>query len=346
VASACVSFFRFVEFGLHESLPIYSGGLGILAGDHIKSASDLGIPLIGVGLYYDQGYFRQRLDSEGWQHEDYIDVDSRLLPIAPASANGVPVVVTIETETATIAARVWQVAVGRSTLLLLDSNVEGNQPEDRELTSRLYGGDTRIRIRQEVLLGVGGARALGALGISPGVVHLNEGHSAFATLEFIRQRMSSEGIDFWEAMRRVSTQVVFTTHTPVPAGHDRFGDDLVEEHLGPLRRSLGLDHDQLMALGRVNAGDRNETFCMTVLALKLTTCECGVVGARPGLPGDVAPPVFQRGRSAGPDWSHHERRPRADLARRRDAAGPRPAPRRDMAEPSGRVGVLGGHRSD
>ncbi|MEO7273728.1 MAG: alpha-glucan family phosphorylase, partial [Vicinamibacterales bacterium] len=257
------------EFGLHESLPIYSGGLGILAGDHVKSASDLGIPLIAVGLYYDQGYFKQRLDLDGRQHEDYLDVDSALLPIRPAMRDGQPVTISIETRTGTIAARVWSLAVGRNTLLLLDSNVEGNLPEDRELTARLYGGDDRVRIRQELLLGVGGVRALIALGISPGVAHLNEGHSAFAALELMRHRMESEGIDAWEALRRVSAQVVFTTHTPVPAGHDRFHPDLVEEHLGPLRESLGLGYHDLMGLGRVNPADHGETFCMTVLALKL-----------------------------------------------------------------------------
>lgn len=227
------------EFGLHESIPIYSGGLGILAGDHIKSASNLGIPLIGVGLYYDQGYFRQRLDLDGWQHEDYIDVDSRLLPMEPAVSGGLPIEITIETRTGPIRARVWKLSVGRNTLLLLDSNVEGNQPEDRELTARLYGGDHRVRIRQELLLGVGGARALEALGISPGVVHLNEGHSAFASLELVRRRMRSEGVDAEEAIRRVAAQVVFTTHTPVPAGHDRFPTDLIEEHLGPCARRWG-----------------------------------------------------------------------------------------------------------
>ena len=257
------------EFGIHESLPIYSGGLGILAGDHIKSASDLGIPLVGVGLYYDQGYFKQRLDLDGRQHEDYLDVDSGLLPIQPATRNGEPITVSIATRTGTIAARVWSLSVGRNTLLLLDSNVDGNQPEDRELTARLYGGDDRVRIRQELLLGVGGVRALLAMGVSPGVVHLNEGHSAFAALELMRHRMDSEGIDAWEAIRRVSSQIVFTTHTPVPAGHDRFSPDLVEEHLGPLREALHLEYDDLMALGRVNTQDRGETFCMTVLALKL-----------------------------------------------------------------------------
>jgi starch phosphorylase len=256
------------EFGIHESLPIYSGGLGILAGDHIKSASDLGIPLVGVGLYYDQGYFRQRLDRDGWQHEDYIQVDHRALPIRPATARGIPVTVSIETRTGTIVARVWQLAVGRNLLLLLDSNVDGNRPEDRQLTARLYGGDDRVRIRQELLLGVGGVRALAALGISPGVLHLNEGHSAFAPLELVRQRMSTEGIDAGEALRRVAAQVVFTTHTPVPAGHDRFTSELVDEHLGPLRESLGLDRQQFMGLGRVQTDDAAESFCMTVLALK------------------------------------------------------------------------------
>ena len=257
------------EFGLHESLPIYSGGLGILAGDHLKSASDLGIPLVGIGLYYDQGYFRQRLDIDGWQHEDYLDVDSAVLPIQPATArDGSPLTVEIETRTGRILARVWRVSVGRNTLLLLDSNVDGNSPEDRQLTSRLYGGDERVRIRQELVLGVGGARALAALALSPGVVHLNEGHSAFAALELIRRRMASEGIDVAEASRRVAAQVVFTTHTPVPAGHDRFAPALVEEHLGPLRDALGLSQDDMMAFGRVNPQDQDEQFCMTVLALK------------------------------------------------------------------------------
>jgi starch phosphorylase len=258
------------EFGLHESIPIYSGGLGVLAGDHIKSASDLGIPLIGIGLYYDQGYFTQRLDREGWQHEDYLDVDSAWLPIEPATCNGVPVHVSIETRTGVIGARVWKLAVGRRTLLLLDSNVDGNRPEDRELTARLYGGDERIRIRQELLLGVGGVRALAAMGISPGVFHLNEGHSAFAALELIRHRIVEEGVSAEEAIRRVAPHIVFTTHTPVPAGHDRFSSKLMDEHLGPLREKLGVEHDRLMGWGRVNTADATEEFCMTVLALKMS----------------------------------------------------------------------------
>ena len=259
------------EFGLHESIPIYSGGLGILAGDHIKGASDLGVPLVGIGLYYHQAYFRQRLDNEGYQQEDYIDVDRRLLPMQPATdASGTPVVVTVDTRSASIAARVWKLAVGRNTLLLLDSDVEGNRPEDRQLTARLYGGDDWMRIRQELLLGVGGVRALRVLGISPSVAHLNEGHSAFAALELVRDRMVTEGIGAEEGIRRVAPQVVFTTHTPVPAGHDRFTPELIEEHLGPLRDALGLSPDALMALGRENPSNHGETFCMTVLALKLS----------------------------------------------------------------------------
>jgi starch phosphorylase len=259
------------EFGIHESLPIYSGGLGILAGDHLKSASDLGIPLVGIGLFYDQGYFKQKLDASGRQQEDYIDVNVALLPIEKAvSPSGEPIVIRIDTRSGAIVARVWKLAVGRNTLLLLDSDVQGNREEDRELTARLYGGDQRVRIRQELLLGVGGVRALQAMGIAPGVAHLNEGHSAFAVLELVRQRMQTEGIDAAEAMRRVCTSTVFTTHTPVPAGHDRFSSELIEEHLGPLRDEMGLSQEQFMALGRVHPSDLSEDFCMTVLALKLS----------------------------------------------------------------------------
>lgn len=258
------------EFGLHVSIPEYSGGLGVLAGDHIKSASDLGIPLIGIGLFYSQGYFRQRLDSNGWQQEDYIQTDVNQLPMELAiGTNGESVAVQIETRSGPIRAKVWRMKVGRCDLFLLDSNVEGNAPEDRELTSRLYGGDGRTRIRQELLLGIGGFRTLKALGVTPGVLHLNEGHSGFAVLEAIYSRMQDEGLSFDEAVPRVSREVVFTTHTPVPAGHDRFNAELIEEHLGPLREMLGLSTDKLMGLGRVNAFDNQEDFCMTVLGLKL-----------------------------------------------------------------------------
>jgi len=258
------------EFGIHESLPVYSGGLGVLAGDHIKSASDLDIPLIGIGLFYGQGYFRQHLDKNSWQQEEYLLTDLNQLPMELAiGSNGQPVNVQIETRSGCIRAKVWRLKVGRCDLLLLDSNVEGNAPEDRELTSRLYGGDGRIRIRQELLLGVGGFRALKAMGITPGVLHLNEGHSGFAVLEAIRSRMEEEGVGFNQAVPRVSREVAFTTHTPVPAGHDRFDGGLIEEHLGPLRDALGLSHESLMGLGRENPGNSGEQFCMTVLGLRL-----------------------------------------------------------------------------
>ncbi|MFZ0289472.1 MAG: alpha-glucan family phosphorylase [Candidatus Sulfotelmatobacter sp.] len=259
------------EFGIHESLPVYSGGLGVLAGDHIKSASDLAIPLVGVGLFYGQGYFRQRLDRDGWQQEEYLETDVNQLPLELAiGKNGRPVAVQIGTRNGSIHAKVWRVAVGRCDLFLLDSDVEGNAPDDRKLTSRLYGGDARTRIRQELLLGVGGFRALKAMGITPGVLHLNEGHSGFAVLEAIHTRMQEEGIAFDSAVPRVSREVVFTTHTPVPAGHDRFDADLIEEHLGPLREGLGLSQDSLMGLGREKPSNQQETFCMTVLGLRFS----------------------------------------------------------------------------
>jgi len=322
------------EFGLHESLPIYSGGLGVLSGDHIKSASDLGIPLIGIGLFYGQGYFRQRLDRSGWQQEEYLQTDVNQMPMEPAiGTNGLPVVVEIETRNDLIRAKVWRVKVGRCDLLLLDSNVEGNAPEDRELTSRLYGGDGRTRIRQELLLGIGGFRAIRALGITPSVLHLNEGHSGFAVLESIRSRMEDEGLTFAQAAPRVSREVVFTTHTPVPAGHDRFSPDLIEEHLGPLRDSLGISRDDLLGLGREHK-DGYEDFCMTVLGLRLARRANAVsalhgevsramwVGLCPGkseeevpighitngvhVPSWLAPQMFRLyDRHLGPGWHQH-----------------------------------------
>lgn len=265
------------EFGLHESMPIYSGGLGILAGDHLKSASDLGIPLIGVGLLYHQGYFSQRLNKDGWQEEDYINFETNRLPLQPVlNAAGEELVIRIDTRTIPLHAKVWQLLVGRVRLLLLDSNVEGNCTEDRELTSRLYGGDNRLRIRQELLLGIGGARALRQMNIVPGVLHLNEGHSTFAVLEEIRHIMEYDAIPFARAHRRVSQYTVFTTHTPVAAGHDRFPPELIEDHLGIFRERLGLSHEEFMALGRANPQDGTEPFCMTVLALKSTHRANGV----------------------------------------------------------------------
>lgn len=259
------------EFGIHESLPIYSGGLGVLSGDHIKSASGLGVPLVAIGLFYSQGYFRQHLDENGFQREEYQDTRVENTPLEPAvGKDGRPVMIEIQTRTGHLFAKVWLARVGRVRLYLLDANVEGNKPEDRELTNRLYGGDERTRIRQELLLGVGGAKALRALDIHPGVLHLNEGHSGFAPLEAIRERMHNDGMSFDDAMREVAQHTVFTTHTPVPAGHDRFDGNLIEEHLGPLRDQLGISYQQLMGMGRVEPQNDHEPFCMTVIGLKMS----------------------------------------------------------------------------
>ncbi len=270
LGSKPVAYFS-AEFGMHESIPIYSGGLGVLSGDHVKSASDLGINFVAVGLFYDQGYFKQHLDHDGYQMEEYLDTKVENVPMVPArGADGNPLHVTVETRNGNLIAKVWLMQVGRVRLYLLDCDVEGNSPEDRELTSRLYGGDHRTRIRQELVLGVGGVRALHALGYSPGVIHMNEGHSAFAGLEAIRVAMEDDGQSFDEALREVAQHSVFTTHTPVPAGHDRFDGGLIEEHLGPLRDKLGISYDQLMGLGRVEPHNGGEPFTMTVLALKLS----------------------------------------------------------------------------
>jgi len=259
------------EFGIHESLPIYSGGLGVLSGDHIKSASGLGVPMVAVGLFYDQGYFKQQLDIEGYQREEYQNTKVANLPMQQAlGPDGEPIMVTVDTRDGQLNAKVWLMHVGRVQLYLLDCDVEGNSPQDRELTSRLYGGDQRTRIRQELVLGVGGVKALRALGFRPGVYHLNEGHSAFAPLEAIRDLMQEDGISFDEALRQIAQHTVFTTHTPVPAGHDRFDGGLAEEHLGPLRDKLGISYEQMMGLGRVEPQNEGEPFCMTVLGLKLS----------------------------------------------------------------------------
>ena len=270
LGSKPVAYFS-LEFGIHESVPIYSGGLGVLSGDHIKSASGLGVPLVAVGLFYGQGYFKQRLDGDGYQREEYVDTKVENLPMEPARGpDGKPITVEIHTRSGRLLAKVWMMRVGRVSLYLLDCDVEGNSAEDRELTSRLYGGDNRTRIRQELVAGVGGVRALRALGITPGAYHLNEGHLGFATLEVVRERMHDDGMSFDEAVREVTQHTVFTTHTPVPAGHDRFSSELVEEHLGPLRDDLGISFEQLMGLGRVDVHNHGESFCMTVLGLKLS----------------------------------------------------------------------------
>ncbi len=279
------------EFGLHESLPLYSGGLGVLAGDFLKSASDLGLPVVGVGLFYAQAYFRQRLNADGWQQEDYGTTDIEALPLVRAAApDGSALLIQVECGGEKLHAGVWLAHVGRARLLLLDSDVAPNPPALRGLTGRLYGGDERTRIQQEILLGIGGLRALRALGIRPQVLHLNEGHSAFATLERVRERVEEDGMTFDDALRETALHTVFTTHTPVEAGHDRFTPELVEGEIGWLRSRLGVDSARFLATGRVNAADAREPLTMTVLGLKGSRHRNGVSS----LHGHVARKMWNR----------------------------------------------------
>ena len=260
------------EFGLHQSLPIYSGGLGVLAGDHLKSMSDLGAQVVGVGLLYHEGYVHQWIDENGWQQDLYEPIATTELPAEPvlAADGGGQARFSVELPGRDVFLRVWRVRAGRSDLLLLDARDDANSPEDRELTARLYGGDQEMRIQQEILLGVGGHRALGVVGIKPSVLHLNEGHSAFALLECGRQIVERQGLAPAEALREVAAMSVFTTHTPVEAGHDRFSPDLASPHLEALSRGLGMPLDEVMALGSERPGDAGAPFCPTVLALRLT----------------------------------------------------------------------------
>ncbi|MEP7307685.1 MAG: alpha-glucan family phosphorylase [Acidobacteriota bacterium] len=258
-----------LEFGLTESLPIYSGGLGILAGDHLKSASELGVPLVGVGLLYQKGYFRQYLSSDGWQQERRPSNDFSVMPLRPCYArDGSPVRVTVEIAGWTVVLRPWRVQVGRVTLILLDTNVGENPSNLQDITGELYGGDSEMRIRQEIVLGVGGVRALLALDLRPRVFHMNEGHCAFLSLERIRHLMHERGTSFRESLEVVAASGMFTTHTPVPAGIDVFSPDLVERYLGSFRERLGLAREELLDLGRVHPGRTDESFNMAVLAIR------------------------------------------------------------------------------
>ena len=266
-----------LEFGLTESLGIYAGGLGILAGDHLKSASDLGLPFVGVGLLYQQGYFRQYLNPDGWQQELYPDNDFYNLPLTlERQLSGEPLVIDVEYPGRTVQAQVWRAQVGRVPLYLLDTNMETNQPDDRDLTDQLYGGDDNLRIRQEILLGIGGIRALDALDLRPTVCHMNEGHSAFLALERICQLMEGEGLSFAEAREAASSGHVFTTHTPVPAGIDWFHPNLVDSHFSHYYPRLGLSRHEFLGLGRKNPNDPNGYFCMAILAMRLANRVNGV----------------------------------------------------------------------
>ncbi|RPI94320.1 MAG: alpha-glucan family phosphorylase, partial [Chloroflexi bacterium] len=262
-----------MEFGLTECLRNYSGGLGVLSGDHLKSASDLGLPLVGVGVLYQEGYFAQYLNVDGYQQEAYPINDYPNLPVQRVTdEEGNPMRVQVPLPGRYLYAQIWRVQVGRVLLLLLDTNIpENTLPEDRDLTDRLYGGDRRSRIRQEILIGIGGIQALHMLGIEPLVYHMNEGHSAFMGLERIRLIMAANpGLGFQEALDICSAGNVFTTHTPVPAGLERFGFDLIDEHFSYLWPQLRLSRDQFIDLGRENMGTY-ELFSMAVLALRLSS---------------------------------------------------------------------------
>jgi len=265
------------EFGLTDCLPIYSGGLGVLSGDHLKSASDLGLPMVAVGLLYSQGYVRQYLNADGWQQEAYPNYDYATTPAQPSHRpDGTPLTVELEYPDHKVTVQVWQVAVGRIVLYLLDTNIPSNSAADREITARLYGGDLEMRIKQEILLGIGGIRVLSELGICPAVCHMNEGHSAFLALERIRRLMDQKGLTFEEAREATVPGNVFTTHTPVPAGNDMFPATLMDKYFSQYYPRLGLSRAKFLALGRQNPKDENEPFSMTVLALHLAGYSNGV----------------------------------------------------------------------
>jgi starch phosphorylase len=290
------------EFGLTECLSVFAGGLGVLAGDHLKGASDLGVPLVGVGLLYQQGYFKQYLNPAGWQQETYEDNDFRNLPLSlELGPDGRPLTIQLTYDGRTVAVQIWRVHVGRVKLYLLDTNVAANRPEDRDITDQLYGGDLEMRLKQEILLGIGGHRALEALGLVPTVYHMNEGHSAFLSVEWVRRLMEQQKLSFTEARDVASAGLIFTTHTPVPAGHDYFPPALLNRYLGDYIRRLRLSPAEFLGLGRQHADRQDEEFCMTVLALRMASASNGVSklhgkvsrgmwkGIWPGVPQDEIP---------------------------------------------------------
>lgn len=266
-----------MEYGLTECLRNYSGGLGVLSGDHLKSASDLGLPLVGIGLLYEEGYFHQYLNADGYQQQSYPINDYANQPVRQVKqADGTPLLIQLPIANHKVVVQVWKVQVGRVPLYLLDTNLPENPEDIRDLTDRLYGGDKRTRIRQEILLGIGGVRLLEALDMRPSVCHMNEGHSAFLALERVRLLMKENpGLDFWEAADITAASNIFTTHTPVPAGLERFGYDLIDEHFPYLWQELGLTREEFHNLGRENMGGF-DLFSMPVLALKLSNAANGV----------------------------------------------------------------------
>ncbi len=274
VKNETIAYFS-TEFGLHETLPIYAGGLGVLSGDHLKEASDLGLPLVAMGFLYTDGYFRQRISEDGWQEAQYVKLIFDELPILPlVDDQEKPLTVTVELAGRSVLIRIWKIQVGRVPLYLLDSNVDGNSNEDRELTSRLYSSDLDLRISQEIILGIGGVRALRTVGHSPVVWHMNEGHSAFLSLEIIRE-LVEQGSDLEEAIDFVKGKTIFTTHTSVPAGSDEFPVWLIDKYFGGLQQQLGLSRDQFFDLARHKVS-WGETFSMPVLAMKMSNLHNGV----------------------------------------------------------------------
>ena len=264
------------EFGFHETLPIAAGGLGMLAGDHTKSASDLGLGFVGISLFYREGYFQQSINKDNWQTEYYSLLDPINLPLDPLlDVEGNPVFCEVEIANESVQFCVWKVNVGRCSVYLIDANLEANKPHFRDLTKSVYGGDNSTRIMQEILLGVGGVRLLRKLGIMPSLFHMNEGHAAFLVLELMKERIEI-GDGFNEAFLKVKSQCLFTTHTPVPAGHDRFSPALMDSAARHFCDQLKVRADELLALGRVDPSDSNEDFCMTVLALKGSRAANGV----------------------------------------------------------------------
>ncbi len=276
VAGVVFAYFS-AEFGLTECIPNYAGGLGILAGDHLKSASDVGLPLVGVGLLYQRGYFQQYLNADGWQQETYPVNDFSNLPIVPElDAQNNPLTVSVEFPGRLCCARLWKAQVGRVPLYLLDTNVPQNSDLDRRITGSLYGGDDELRLQQEIILGIGGMRALGALGIRPTVCHLNEGHSAFLGLERTRALMDELKVSFFEARQLAAAGNLFTTHTPVPAGFDRFDPQMMAKYFRPLAERFGIPFERLMSYGRQNPADPNESFNMAYLAARISSAANGV----------------------------------------------------------------------
>lgn len=263
-----------MEYGIGEGLPIYSGGLGMLAGDHMKSASDLGMPIIGVGLFYKQGYVQQVLNREGWQNEEYPDNDWAHMPVERVTKDGKDITVDIQLGSENIKACIWRVPVGRTSLYLLDTNLQENTPAQRAITEKLYGGDRENRIRQEVVLGIGGVKALDAMGIKPTVYHINEGHSAFLLFQRIIDIMREKNLTFAQAREIVWASSVFTTHTPVIAGNEHFDPALVRKYMDFYAKEMGISWEEFLALGKEKAN--SATYCMTVVALRLAAFCNGV----------------------------------------------------------------------